>query len=247
MKQRALVVGLCLTCTTAWGVEPKDKELTDPIEILKKVDAAAKAVKAVKYKATFRGLGAVAARVPPTEGTVILSGWNFNEPQKFFCDAKFKRTGSSEDGWVTVGGDGEEYFVIDHATKTAYVDLDPAVMGSTGRPAQNLFMLEFVHPTPFSDEINGQKQELKGSKVIGGVDCYEIHVVYASGTQRAIWHFSKKDFLPRARRDIYKLPSGEEASQERIITDLQIDPKLPDDALKFKLPEGYKKTDDFAP
>ena len=38
--------------------------------------------------------------------------------------------------------------------------------------------------------INGKKQELRGSKTIGGEDCYEIYVLYATGTQEAIWHFS---------------------------------------------------------
>ena len=108
-------------------------------------------------------------------------------------------------------------------------------------------MLEFVHPTPFSDEINADKKELTGSKKIGGEDCYEVHVVYAGGRAEAIWHFSKTDFLPRARHDIFTTPAGEKGGQQRILTDLVVDPKFDKDAFKLTLPKGYTKTDDFAP
>ena len=66
--------------------------------------------------------------------------------------------------------------------------------------------------------------ELKGSKTIGGEDCYEIHVTYAND-QQAIWHFSKKDFLPRARQDIFRNPGmNGPASQLKVLTDLVVDP-----------------------
>jgi hypothetical protein len=242
-----ILLGVCLASMGVYAQEKPTTELTDPVEILKKVDAAAKAVKAVKYKATFKGLEESAAQLPEVEGTVVISGWTGGGPEKFLYDAKVKRPGSSEVRQITAGGDGEEFFVIDHANKTAYVDIDPAVLGRTGRTAAALLTAEFVHPTPFSDELNGQKQELKGSKTIGGEDCYEIHVVYAGAGGEALWHFSKKDFLPRARRDLLAAPGGQRRSQQRILMDVVVDPKFEKDPFKFKLPEGYTKTDDFAP
>ena len=111
-------------------------------------------------------------------------------------------------------------------------------------------MIEFVHATPFNDEINGRSQELKGSVKIGDEDCYEIHVVYAADrAPQATWAFSKKDFLPRRRIDAFPaaLAGGQAGTTIKTITNLVVEPKLDEDAFKLKLPEGYTKTDDFAP
>jgi hypothetical protein len=138
--------------------------------------------------------------------------------------------------------------LIDHAKKTAYVDIDPAVLGSAGRLLGTFTTVEFVHPSPFSDEINGKKAELKGSRTVGGEDCYEIHVVYANEAQQATWCFSKKDFLPRCRIDRFDRGEGQEPTvREKSITQLVVDPKFDKDPFKFELPEGYTQVDDFAP
>ncbi len=244
----SVLLSLCMA-SAATGQEPGNKSgaLTDPIEILKKADAAARAVKAVKYKANFKGTGMGASRMPTVEGTVIISGWANGAPQKFRCEANVRRPGSSEVVEITVGSDGEEFYVVDHKAKKAYVDIDPEVMGTTGRPALLLRTLEFVHPSPFSDEINSDSQELKGSKKIGSEECYEVRVTYAGGRAEAIWHFSKKDFLPRARHDLFTTPSGDKGGQLRTITDLVVNPKFDKDPFKFSLPKGYTRTDDFAP
>lgn len=247
MKRSILfVLGVCVA-SAANAQDKPGAELTDPVEILKKVDAASKAVKAVRYKVTFKGTGAAAAQLPEVEGAVIMAGWAGGAPEKLRIEAKVKRAGSSEVNEITVGSDGEEFYVIDHKAKKAYVDIDPEVIGRTGRPARFLQTLEFLHPTPFSDEINGDKKELKGSKKIGGEDCYEVHVVYAGGRGEAVWHFSKKDFLPRARHDLFNLPDGGKGGRQRILTDVVVDPKFDKDPFKFSLPKGYTKTDDFAP
>lgn len=241
-------LGLVLTFTAALATGANGQELTDALEILKKVDAAAKAVKAVRYDATFKPLGPSMAQGPQVEGSVVMSGWMGGSLEKFLFEVTIKNAGSSDEQKVTAGGDGEEFFVIDHKTKAAYVDIDPAVLGTIGRRARQLQTVEFLHPAPFSDEIDAQKLELTGSKKIGGEDCYEVHVVYASGRQEAIWHFSKKDFLPRGRMDINKDESGTIVRQsQRFLTNLEVNPKLDDSLFQVKVPEGYTKTDDFAP
>ena len=136
------------------------------------------------------------------------------------------------------------FYVVDHAAKKAYEDIDPQVIGSFGRTIQGAYMIEFVHATPFEHEIQGAKKELRGSEVVGGEDCYKLYVEYAQqNAPAALWSFSKKDFLPRRRIDTY--PNG--VSVQKTITNLKADPKLPDEAFTLKLPEGYTKTDDFAP
>lgn len=149
---------------------------------------------------------------------------------------------------ITGGSDKENFFIVDHKGKIAYQDIDPSVMGPTGQLFGQITMIEFLHPSPFSDEINGKTRELKDSETIAGEDCYVVHVVYsAPGAPSATWSFSKKDFLPRRRVDFFVLPDGTAGSRTKTITELVVNPKLPDDTFKLKLPKGYKKVDDFAP
>jgi hypothetical protein len=226
----------------------KSGELTDPVAILKKVDAAAKAVKAVKYDVVVTATGAAKERVGKLTATIIAAGVTPTGPEKFVVEAKAAMPGSKETRKLSGGNDGDKFYVVDHAAKKAYEDFEPAVMGSAARIIMGGMMLEYLHPTPFSDEINGKSQKLTGSKEIGGVECYEIHVVYAAEqAPEATWYFSKKDFLPRCRIDAYTFPDGQKGTVEKTVTKLVVDPKLDEDTFKLKLPKGYTKTDDFAP
>ncbi|MEK6797571.1 MAG: hypothetical protein AABZ12_01250 [Planctomycetota bacterium] len=225
----------------------KPGDLTDPIEILKKADDATKALESVKYVAATEGVEANAPKMPKVEGTVVLSGWNNGAPQKWFYNITVQAPGSTEKKEVVAGTDGETYFVIDKQNKKVYADIDPAVLGSTGRMIRGITMLEYVHPTPFSDELNGEKQELVGSATIGNEECYEIFVKYKGPAQEAHWFFSKKDFLPRQAIRLFQNPAGERGGTKLTVTLLTPDPKLDEAAFKLVVPDGFEKIDDFAP
>jgi len=243
----SLVFGFSLVCVIGAG-EKAPGELTDPLEIVKKVDAATKAVTAAKYHVVYEGLGEAAAITGKVEADVTAVGFAGTMPEKYVMDAKVTLPGKTSPLHITIGSDSETFYAIHHDTKTAYVDIDPAVIGDAGRILGRALMIEFTHPTPFSDEINATSRELRGSKMIDGQDCYEIHVVYAvPQAPQATWYFSKKDFLPRARIDTAAMPDGRKLQQQKVISGLEANPKLDDAAFKFKLPAGYKQTDDFAP
>lgn len=242
-----LLVVLFLVPRTAGAADKKTGDLTDPVEILKKVDAAAKAVHAVKYEFSLEGTGAAKNFVPSIRAFVIAAGAGEGGLARAYrCDASITRPGSDKTKRVVTGGDGENYYLIDHDSKKAYVDMDPGVVGRTGGLVMQGMMHEFLHPEPFSDELNGDKQELTGSKKIAGEDCYEVHVVYTGGRE-AIWYFSKKDFLPRARHNLFTRPTGEKGASIKVVKNLVVDPKLDKDAFAFTLPNGYTQVDDFAP
>jgi outer membrane lipoprotein-sorting protein len=249
---------LTLSCSAAWAQEkaapPKPAapeaavELTDPTEILKKADEACKAVDSVKYTATFKGMGAGEAKEPKAEGTVYLFGFKNNSFEKARFEAKVTPPGSTEAKEVIMGTNGNEYYLIDPSKKIAYVDIDPAVLGGTGRMAGVLTMGEYVHDRPFSDEINAEKKEFKGSEKIGSEDTYHVWVNYGQQNQEADWYFSKKDFLPRrVDRKLASQSGGEPRGSRLLVTSLTVAPKPEKDPFKFELPEGYTKSDDFAP
>lgn len=108
-------------------------------------------------------------------------------------------------------------------------------------------MIEYCHTAPFNDEINAETVELKGMTKIGDENCYEIHIVYAQAAAEAVWFFSEKDFLPRRVDRVYTNGEGQKASMQLTLTDVVVDPKFKHDPFKVVVPEGFTKTDEFAP
>ncbi|RJP30297.1 MAG: hypothetical protein C4547_16925 [Phycisphaerales bacterium] len=226
----------------------KGEELT-ALEICKRADEATKAVKAVSYKAKFSTTGEAAARSPEVEGTTVIAGEKKGtQPTLCYLDAVVKMPNSEESKHYTVGMTPDMSYLIDHANKIAYADMDPGVIGSLGQGPRGLLMIEYCHPTPFNDEVTADKQELRESVKIGDQDCYVVYVEYSGGRGKAVWYFSKKDFLPRRVDRILQSATGANLGiMTTTLTDLKVDPKIDEDTFKLKLPEGYKKSDDFAP
>jgi outer membrane lipoprotein-sorting protein len=226
-------------------------ELKDPLEIMKKADAACKTLKSVKYDVTSEPsaeLKAIVARVQAAVVAAKVAGKKDASAAKFVFDARVNLPNQSEADKVTFGTDLDKFFFIDHQTKKVHEDMDEAVLGRRGMSLYRSMMIEYMHPTPFDDEIKAKSRELRGSKTISGVDCYEIHVVYAAEeAPEATWYIGKKDFLPRGRADHVKTKDGKTGKIEKMISKLEVDPKLPDDAFKARVPDGYTKTDEFAP
>jgi len=237
------MLGLGLVCGTVAAGDEKPGALTDPVEILEKADAAARAVKAVSYKTTVEPTGSATTRLPFIEGKVRFTGWNERDPRQFVYEVKVTWPDSEEPKTHTVGSDGKVFYRVDHASKTAYVDIDPQVFGSLGGLRRDAPMVEFVHPTPFKDELNGKEQSFEGIEDVEGVPCYKVLVTYQQRRQKARWYFSTNDLLPRrVERTV-----AQGAGRTSTVQDLRVEKSLSADAFAFKLPDGYKQTDDFAP
>lgn len=246
---------LCLTLTALLAApafaaddQPATNELTDPVEILRKMDAAAKAISSVSYDTEFTGAGELAKHLPSGKASVVMEGWGGDRfPKKFHVDVEGRLPGAADAKHYTGGCDGENYYLVDHADKTVYEDIDPKVMGAAGQLVTAPVMIEFVHESPFNDEINGKNQTLKGSEKIGDVDCYVIALEYANAPQSTTWYVGKKDFLPRCRTDRFEQPNVGTIEIRRTLTNVVPSPKIGEDTFKLKVPDGFKKSDDFAP
>ncbi len=220
---------------------------SEAIRLLKKVDAAAKAIAGARYKATAKPGGFATDFASDAEGEGVMFGWTGGAPEKFNARVKTTKLGSGEPMEVTGGSDGETYFLLDHLTRKAYQDIDPDVMGSGGQALRNIVMVELIHPAPFDDEINADLIELQGKETIGGVECYKVHVVYRGGQGESTWFFSTEDYLPRRRVRHLADPERGEGSIEITLTELEVDPEVGPEAFTMKLPEGFEQVDDFAP
>jgi hypothetical protein len=247
IRHLALTTSVLAICaSSAFALDSKGK-LTDPVEILKRADAASKAVKVAQYEATAFNLDKEGKATIFGQGKAIIQGFSGRGPEKFNISGKFKRRGSEEEHHLTVGSDAEDYYLVDWNTKKAYVDIDPAVTGRRGRVVGSIMMLEYVHATPFTDELKGSDHKLVGITKVGGEECYEVSLTYDGISQSAHWFFSTKDYLPR-RIDRFRSRDGEPAGGSRlVVTSLKVDPKGAGKLFKFKLPNGFEQVDDFAP
>ena len=251
---RLILSGILASAVAAQEHKPADAKkdaATRPatheqaVEFLKKVDAATKAVESVSYKGRYARMRD-GQPIVVIEGTAYIAGEFTNAFTIYRFDAAIHRENSEEVQKFTVGSNGEEYFLVDHQTKKVHVDVDPAVIGTDGRAAQVIGMIEFVHPTPFGDEIRAESCEMKETAVIGGEPCQAIHVVYAGRVrQQATWYFSKKDFLPRR---VHRILDRRERqiSTRQTVSDLVVGPKIDKKELAPFVPEGFTKTDEFA-
>ncbi|MGD8454553.1 MAG: hypothetical protein PVJ57_22290 [Phycisphaerae bacterium] len=255
-----LLALVLLAGTVAWAGDKKDEkpagEMTDPLAILKKTDAAMKAVKAVKYDLTIEATGALKERSAKLEGSVIAAERAKPEsdndksvlPTKFRMETRFTVPNDSEPYHLIGGNDGKDFYLVDFRTKTVYADLDPAVLGSASRVILRGMMIEYLHPRPFDDELGGKQHTLKESKTVDGEDCYAIEVIYNIDQAPTVtWFISKKDFLPRGRIDMLTLQDGQKGEIHKMLSHLVVDPKLSEDAFEIRVPDGFTKTDEFAP
>ena len=222
-------------------------EDSEGVKLLKKVDAAIKAVKGVRYKGAAKPTGFATNFVSAAEGSGVMVGWAGGTPEKFVATVKTTRPGTGEAMEATGGGDGESYFLIDHLAKKVYQDMDIAVLGSSRNALNSIGMLEFVHSAPFDDEIGAEAVELQGTETVAGVECHKVHVVYGGGRGESTWYFSTEDLLPRRRVRHFTDPERGEGSLEITITELEADPKVGAETFSVKLPKGYEQVDDFAP
>jgi outer membrane lipoprotein-sorting protein len=243
-----LFLALALVAPVAAEQAPAESDRSaEALEIVEKADAAIKKIGSVRLEARATPSGSAERFLSASEGTAVLVGWNGSTAERFYSHVTTKRQGTGETLELTGGGDGDNYFIIDHGAKQAYEDMDPAVLGS-GRNALGVVgMIEFVHDSPFDDELNADKLELLGEEKVGDEECYKVRVVYAGGQGESTWFFSKSDFLPRRRVRKFDIPQQGEGALEITITKLEVDPKVDPGIFKLQLPEGYEQIDDFYP
>ncbi|UCE60019.1 MAG: DUF2092 domain-containing protein [Phycisphaerales bacterium] len=218
-------------------------ELTDPGEILRRADEALKRVTLVKYYGIFRGMGGMAMRFPSVRGTVILGGVSGDELDKYHLDVHVVPPRGTSRTKVLMSSNGHVHYFVDEKTKTVHVDTDPEVSGDMGRLAKFIALPHFTHANALWDELRMEKATLLGSAQAGGEDCYHLELQNAEGPLRARWWISRRDFLPRRRELAWRHEEEGPAGLLWDFVQLEVDPKLEEDAFKIAIPEGYTKTD----
>ncbi|MFH1419251.1 MAG: TlpA disulfide reductase family protein [Planctomycetota bacterium] len=257
--RRIFGLGLVLTLALpAWAAADDEPDL---MQILGKADAATRAVKKVAYDAEFFGVGELKDKVGRVKGSVkarpgkrsllgVLTGSGGGQV-RLRVDGSLQKRGTNEKIAFKIASDGRQVFCIDETEKVFY----QAKLSQAHKllsPARSLWMLEYLHATPFSDEMNGKARRYEGIKKIGEVDCHVIYVVYLDSSESR-WFFGTEDYLPRGVDRIVKLDSDSsddsdadnppEAATALRITNLDIEPDLDLTVFSLERPKGYEKED----
>jgi len=221
-------------------------------ELLQKADAATRRVRAVSYDVELFGTGTAASRVTRIKGRVdarqerrgLVGAFHFGETssQHQARDA-FRFRGEFDTGGFTrrfdVATDGQKRVRIDFSRKIYAEGGDGAE--ELVKPFRPLFMLEYFHPTPFSDEINGKSRTYFGVEKVGDTDCHVIDVVYGRKGVDARWYFGVDDYLPR--RVERKVMIGGQVTGATVLqlTDLDITPAFDDETFVPPVPAGFER------
>lgn len=219
--------------------------LPDVQEILEKADANTKALTAVSYEAEYFGEGHpdVVSRVTRVRGKATalevkkdLVGSIFGSSgNQMRFEGEFQMPGT--DDWIPfqVATDGRKVTRIDPMGMSFTI-----APYSEGRrllnPAQQMLMLEYIHPKPFSDELNAISAELEGEEDIGGVNCYAVYIKYQNRSESR-WFFGSKDFLPRRVERIVR--GDAKGAQVLVVKNLNTNPAIDKATFRLTPPEGF--------
>lgn len=261
LKRQAVLLGMMLafSCAAPLLGDDSDKDSStqpdnkpDMKEILKKADAATRAVKAVSYKARYFGDGPIAEKVPTLHGsvkarkakkTIGLGGLLRNKRDQFHFVGTALLPGSDKEIQFDMSTNGKQAFEIDHERKAFSYGPQKKAASLLELPMR-LWMIEFLHKTPFSDELRARSREYEGIQKIGDVDCHVIYVHYDDrGSTESRWFFSCEDYLPRRVDRIVKQKGRYQGAGILEITELDANPKLGLRDFQPKCPEGYTKNE----
>jgi len=202
---------------------------TDPISILKHVDAAATKVDLVRYKVKVKGEKAAASR-GSMEMTITLQGFQQGLPKYFAANGTLVDPDMDKPVVFSIGSDSLQFYGIIEGEKQLHQELEFGVIGDLIGPLRQGIFAEFYREEPFLDEINAPKVELTGSERLGAEDCWVINVDFAQRPGRlTTWYIAKNDLLPRGRRDAFLNRDGQPAAMFKVITQLDLSPALNSD------------------
>lgn len=251
----ALVLIVCPLAKADEDGEPEPAIASDQVDVaalLLKVDAAARAVTAVSYDAEFFGEGDYADDVPRITGTVHarhqrksllgrLTGQS-DKPHLMRFDGLFTPPGSDDASPFKIATDGKKVYRINECDKTFVKGNLPGAASLLGRRGLHpLYMREFLHPTPFSDEINAKVTRHEGYQTIGGVACHVVYMAYRNNS-KSRWYFGKEDYLPRRVDRIIIKRNNRHGWTTLVVKNLDTSPALEIDDFHLDCPEGHEVT-----
>jgi thiol-disulfide isomerase/thioredoxin len=233
---------LTLPLAVSWLVAPVLGDEPDPMEILSKVDQTTKAVKSVSYNVKVWMEGNLPFPQPEIEGAVKSQENPQGELPLLWIDGVVKAPRSEVTHAFQVVLNDKQAAAIDKKDKICTVADLPEAIDLVSRPLETMVMQTFLHPTPFSDELNAVSREYQGTQTIAGTQCHVIHVVYPGGKSAARWYFGVNDSLPHRVDRIFTGPTGQVVHVLELSA-LDTAPKFDQTTFAIHVPDGFERRD----
>lgn len=211
----------------------------DPVKIVTAVDAATKAVKSVSYKARVWTEGEVGVTQPEFDVQVKTKEAQGGALPWVRIEGSLRMPDSLNSRTFMVILNEKQAAVIDNKDKTYRLGDLPEGLRLVGDIMQTCVMREFVHPTPFADELNASNLKYLGKRAVAGVECHMIHVSYR-GDSESRWYFGVQDNLPRRVDRIGRTARGV-AARVLELSELDVSRDLDASAFAIEIPSGYQE------
>ncbi len=207
----------------------------NPKRIVARVNEATKQVHAVSYHARTWGEGSLKGIVHAS-GEVRALGSDENSLIGLLI-----RVDAAESGkpGLRLVQHRDQFMLLDDESKTYYVGNWSDAAAALGVSGEWLWMVEFIHPTPFEDELNADELRYEGQQEVAGVKCHVIYVIYAGGRGESRWYFGVEDNLPHRVDRIFVGADGQHAIRVLELRDLKINPSLSEKEFVVTPPDDY--------
>jgi len=242
---RTLLVALSVLALAS-GSTARAEDKLDGKEVLRRAEAAVRKINAVRYEASYTAEGWVAQYVSPVKGIALLGAPSKYGIEKFRSAVTLNPGDAEKESSHTLGCNGDVFYVVDTKTKTVHEDMDPVVLGSNGRHLQRLLLRDYVSDKPFEEELKAEELALDGTEKVNDVACHKVKIKYSS-SQEATWYFSAEGYLPMRVDRAYTNPDQGVATTSLVLSNVQPNPPLDESAFDTAVPDGFTKTDEFAP
>jgi len=219
---------------------PGAGEAVDPQAVLNDAISALKALRTVRYEATGRVEGVLAAQMSNISGTVTMVAVPGADFPKVRIDAQVTRPKETTSQRVELASDGKTIMLVDHGQRT-YAKLDLPAGQSLLSHVIGLFVSDFTSRAPLEREARATTLRYVGRERAGKDECDVIHALFPTENVESRWWFSRKDHLPRRIQRVINSPLGP-TTLTISITSLDTVPTFREEDFRLEKPDGFTET-----
>ena len=231
---------VCWSASSAMGQEPDLKE------IIRKVDQTTKAVKAVTYKVAVWVEGPTSTPQPKIQAEIKAKQGPTGKSPMLWIEGVMTNPASNQKNEFHAVLNEKQAAVFNEEKKLCLVGDLPDALDLVSEPLKTVVMAEFLHPTPFTDELKADSRTYQGKKIIAGIECHVIDVIYAGGDVQSRWYLGVKDNLPHRVDRYYPMSKGK-LFRVLELSDLKVHSDLDDALFAINVPEDYQKREYVRP
>lgn len=234
------LLSLVLLVVCAANVPTALADVAKAREVLDKAEAKIASLDGVRYRVEGRAEGALAGKIPPMVGDVLLAPAETGTVPRLRMDFELKPAKPNLPKIrAEMAADGDRVVLLDHSSKL-YVEAPLPKGELLLRNAQSLLVLELAKEDPFGAEKKSEALAYDGTETVGGEVCHVVSAAFPDEKQQVRWFIAEADYLPRRVVRV----QGSDAQATTVTTTLErLESDVKPGAEDFALakPDGYRE------